>query len=360
MNRQPPLPNLIRPIPLVRCRDEFGSIGTPMSAATAADRAYLHAADLGDPGHDGPYVAEQVYRAPRRMTLLPLLLFLATCVSTFWVGIAYWNPTGPLAISASTGSLMNVRQLVLQNWDLGLTYMLAVILIIFLHEMGHFVATLVYRVPASFPFFIPFPINPIGTMGAVIAMNGSYADRKQIFDIGIAGPLAGLVAAVPIAWLGVSELDLTTQPLGGIGFRLPILMEWFAVASNVPGYEAGDLVWMSQLNPLFVAGWVGMLITGLNMMPVGQLDGGHVTYTLFGRMAHWIAQATIVIAIAFMVYHQNFMLVLMVVFLLFIGTNHPPTRDDSVPLGWFRWILGVVSLAIPILCFPPLVFKIAS
>jgi len=237
---------------------------------------------------------------------------------------------------------------------------MAVILIIFLHEMGHFVATICYRVPASYPFFIPFPINPIGTMGAVIAMNGSYADRKQIFDIGIAGPLAGLVAAVPIAWFGVSELDLTTQPLGGIGFRLPILMEWFAVSTNVPGYEAGDLVWMSQLNPLFVAGWVGMLITGLNMMPVGQLDGGHVTYTLFGRAAHVIAQATIVIAIAFMVYHQNFMLVLMVIFLLFIGTNHPPTRDDSVRLGWFRWTLGIVSLTIPILCFPPLVFKIAS
>ena len=186
------------------------------------------------------------------------------------------------------------------------------------------------------------------------------ADRKQIFDIGIAGPLAGLVAAVPIAYFGVSQLDLTTAPLGGIGFRLPLLMDWFAVATEVPGYESGEPVWMSQLNPLFVAGWVGMLITGLNMMPVGQLDGGHITYALFGKFAHTIAQATIVFAIAFMVYHQNYMLAIMVVLVLLMGTNHPRTRDDSVRLGWFRWTLGLVSLVIPILSFPPLIFKLAN
>ena len=194
----------------------------------------------------------------------------------------------------------------------------------------------------------------------MIGLQGAAADRKQIFDIGIAGPLAGLLAAVPIAYFGVSQLDLTVPPLGGIGFRLPLLMDWFAVSTNVPGYHSGDPVWMSQLNPLFVSGWVGMLITGLNMMPIGQLDGGHITYTLFGRVAHTIAQATIVFAIAFMVYHQNFMLGIMVVLLLLIGTNHPPTRDDTVPLGWFRWTLGLMSLTIPILCFPPLIFKIAS
>jgi membrane-associated protease RseP (regulator of RpoE activity) len=229
-----------------------------------------------------------------------------------------------------------------------------------LHELGHFIATIYYRVPASYPFFLPFPVNPIGTLGAVIGMQGAYADRKQIFDIGIAGPLAGLVAAVPIAYFGVSQLDLTSQPLGGIGFRLPLLLDWFASISEVPGYEYGQPVWMNQLNPLFVAGWVGMLITGLNMMPIGQLDGGHVTYTLFGRAAHYIAQATIVFAIAFMVYHQNYMLGIMVVLLLLMGTNHPPTRDDSVKIGAFRWCLGLTSLIIPVLCFPPLIFKITN
>jgi hypothetical protein len=295
-----------------------------------------------------------------RMKLLPLVLFLLTLLSTFWVGVSEWSPLEPFAVAWSQWSLMGVRKLILAHWDIGLMYMGAVILILFLHEMGHFVGTLIYRVPASFPFFLPFPVNPIGTLGAVIGMQGTAADRKQIFDIGIAGPLAGLVAAVPIAWWGVSQLDLTSSPMGGMGFRLPLLMEWFAVWAEVPGYQWGDAVWMNQLNPLFVAGWVGMLITGLNMMPVGQLDGGHVTYTLFGKFAHRIAQATIVFAIAFMVYHQNFMLVIMVVLLLMMGTDHPPTRDDSVPLGPFRWGLGLVSLAIPLLCFPPLVFDFAG
>ena len=238
--------------------------------------------------------------------------------------------------------------------------MIAVLLILLLHEFGHFFMTLLYKIPASFPFFLPFPANPIGTMGAVIAMQGNAADRKEIFDIGIAGPLAGLVAAVPIAWYGMAELDLTSPARGWVAFRLPLLMQWFADYIQVPGYVDGSVVWLSQLNPLFVAGWVGLLITGLNMMPIGQLDGGHVTYTLFGTSAHAIARATIVIAIAFMTYHGAPTFALMIVLLLMMGTDHPRTRDDSVKLGPVRWALGIVSLTIPILCFPPLVLKVAG
>ena len=298
------------------------------------------------------------YDRYRRKTVLPLLLFMGTCLSTFFVGAAKWSPVGPFFKAIVDWDFFDIRILMLANWDTGLAYMFFVILIIWLHEMGHFVATLIYRVPASYPFFLPLPINPIGTMGAVIAMHGHTADRKQIFDIGLAGPIAGLVAAIPIAWFGVAQLDLTTQAFGGIGFRLPLLMEWFAQWSEVPGYQVGDVVWLSQLNPMFVAGWVGMLITGLNMMPVGQLDGGHVTYTLFGKAAHWIAKGTMLFAIAFMVYYQTLMMILMVVLLLLIGTEHPPTRDDHVPIGWFRWTIGLASLAIPVFCFPPRIFVI--
>ncbi|MEL7498020.1 MAG: site-2 protease family protein [Planctomycetota bacterium] len=296
----------------------------------------------------------------KRRLWLPIFLFIATCFSTFWVGAALWSPNFFLEVGdmINNGSLLRFRRMVLANWDSGLTYMVAVMLILFLHEMGHFVATIIYRVPASFPYFLPFPANPIGTLGAVIVMQGNEADRKEIFDIGIAGPLAGLFAAVPIAYFGVSQLDLTIQPSGGFGFRLPWLMDWFAQLTHVPGYQTGDVVWLNQLNPLFVAGWVGLLITGVNMMPIGQLDGGHITYTLFGRAAHTIAQLTIVFAIAYMVYHLNFMLVLMVVLLLLMGPNHPPTRNDRVPIGPFRYGLGLLSLSIPFLCFPPQVFKI--
>ena len=299
------------------------------------------------------------YARPRRV-VLPVVLFLLTCVSTFWVGVCHWTPNlhQPWVDAFFAGSLLPLRELLLANWESGLTYMSCVLTILLLHEFGHFFMTLFYRVPASYPFFLPFPLNPLGTLGAVIGMQGNAADRKQIFDIGIAGPLAGLVAAVPIAYYGVSQLDMTGPDYGGLGFRMPLLLDWFAKITQVPGYETGQIIFLNKLNPWFVAGWVGMLVTGLNMLPVGQLDGGHVTYTMFGKAAHVIAQLVIVFAISYMVYHLNFMLGLMVILVLLMGPKHPPTLDDTVPLGVFRYALGLVSLSIPVLCFPPRVFEI--
>lgn len=296
----------------------------------------------------------------RRRVGLPVILFGLTCISTFVVGALLWAPLPALSTALVQQDWMPLRQLLWANWPIGLVYMVAVIAILLLHELGHFVATLIYRIPASLPIFLPFPINPIGTMGAVISMHGQWADRKQIFDIGIAGPIAGLVVAIPLTFVGVSQLDLSTVPRGGIGFHLPLLMQWLADWYDVPGYVPGKPVWLNQLNPVFTAAWVGLLITGFNMMPVSQLDGGHVCYTLFGKPAHWIARAAIVLAIAFMVYRQTWFMVLMVGLVLLFGTDHPPTRDDRVPLGRFRWGLGLVSLAIPLLCFPPLIFEIIT
>ena len=294
----------------------------------------------------------------KRRYRIPILLFIATCVSTFWVGITHWQPIQAFSLSMEEGGLMRLRILLLENWEQGLIYMAAVLLILFSHEMGHFIGTIIYKVPASAPIFLPFPINPIGTLGAVIVMQGNVADRKQIFDIGIAGPLAGLVPLIPIAFIGVNQLDLSAVPQTGLGFQIPLLLDWMIRWYEIPNYDG--YVWLNQLNPYFCAAWVGMLITGLNMMPVGQLDGGHVTYTLFGKAAHQIAKAIIVFAIAFMVFHQHFVLVVMVVLVLLMGTNHPPTQNDSQKIGAFRWMLGLASLSIPVLCFPPLIFKITQ
>ena len=296
---------------------------------------------------------------PKRNIKLPVILFLLTCLSTFWVGITDWRPTVPLQEMNLDLFLNYLRVSILENWQQGLLYMACLLLILLLHEFGHFFTTIFYRVPATAPIFLPFPFNPIGTLGAVIGMQGTQANRKQIFDIGIAGPLAGLVAAVPLAYLGVCQLDLTIPPRGGIGFRLPLLMQWMISTTGVEGYQAVEpIVWINQLNPCFAAAWVGLLITGLNMMPVGQLDGGHIVYTLFGKSSRWIAEAAIVLAIAFMVYHQHYILIVMVALVLIMGTQHPPTADDTVKLGPYRWAIGVASLAIPVLCFPPLIFKI--
>ncbi len=292
---------------------------------------------------------------PRRK-LLPLNLFILTCFSTFLAGATQWNPLQFLIESFSgTGGLMPLRTAAVMHWQEGLTYTGCVLLILFTHEMGHFLATLRYRIPASFPFFIPLPISPIGTMGAVIGMDGMKANRREMFDIGIAGPLAGLVVAIPITWIGISQLDLSTPVSGPYYYDSPIAMRMIMDVIQPIGYQSGQLPAHSQLNPFFMAGWVGLLITGLNMIPVGQLDGGHITYALFGKKAHWIARAFMAIAvIAMIVGAASPGLALMAILVLFvIGTDHPPTSDDTARLGVGRTVLGFLSLSIPILCFAP-------
>ena len=285
-----------------------------------------------------------------RRVLLPIALFVATCLSTFYVGATSWMPLAYL------DSWRAMRIEVGGNLVQGLEYMGAVLAILLTHEMGHFVTTLVYRIPSSFPYCIPVPINAIGTMGAVIGMDGLKANRKEMFDLGLSGPIAGLVVAVPVLWKGILDLDLST-PGYGLGFYNPLLIQWM-IEWLRPDLGEVAMVKTSQLNPYFMAGWVGLLITGLNMLPISQLDGGHAIYALFGRRAHTIARAFLIAAILFIVIEEVYFWTLMLTLVILIGADHPPTSDDNVPIGPVRWIVGVASLAIPILCFPPYGFEI--
>lgn len=289
----------------------------------------------------------------RRRTL-PLVLFVATCLSTFWVGAAKYQP------SEALGDTRLMWATIQSNWLEGLTYMGAVLAILLTHEMGHFVQTVRHGIPASYPLCIPVPFNPIGTMGAVISMDGMRANRKQIFDIGIAGPLAGLVVAIPILWIGVGQLDLSTEPtVREIKLNSPLIVNWMMEYQHPEWKHKADWIGISQVNPLFMAGWVGMLITGLNMLPVSQLDGGHTLYGLFGPRAHTYARAFVVVAIGYVVMFldQAAIWTPMLILVILMGVNHPKTADDSVELDDVRWILGVASLSIPILCFPLLGLK---
>lgn len=292
---------------------------------------------------DYPNLTKDLLQTPQRRIKLPIVLFLLTCLSTFWVGAALWRPEQFFS---------DWRLAIYANWGTGLLYMGCVLSILMFHEMGHFLMTVRYRIPASLPYFIPVPISILGTMGAVIAMAGYRANRRQTFDIGIAGPLAGLIVAIPVLWLGVKDLDLTQTGYGGVALDLPwlvrIMLGWLQ-----PEHASVDHVWISQVNPFFMAGWVGLLITGLNMVPISQLDGGHVIYALFRRRAHWIARGFLLFALAYIIWAEAYMWTVMVVFVTLIGTDHPPTADDEMPLGRGRFVLGLVSLAIPLLCFPP-------
>jgi len=279
---------------------------------------------------------------------VPLILFIATCLSTFYVGAADWRPQ----LVDSTNDIWRV---VTTNWEQGLTYMGAVLAILLTHEMGHFLQTVRYRIPASYPLCIPVPFSLIGTMGAVISMDGMRANRKQIFDIGIAGPLAGLAVAAPILYIGVQQLDLSITPSAhDIQLYNPVIVRWMIEWMHPEWVNRAAWVSVSQLNPFFMAGWVGMLITGLNMLPVSQLDGGHTIYALFGRDAYKFARAFIIIAIIYVVLNleQAAIWTPMLILVILLGIHHPPTSDDSVELDDFRWILGVASMAIPVLCFP--------
>jgi membrane-associated protease RseP (regulator of RpoE activity) len=242
---------------------------------------------------------------------------------------------------------------VIRNWDQGLIYMACALGILFAHEMGHFLATVRYRIPASLPFFIPLPFTPLGTLGAVIGMDGRRANRRQLFDIGIAGPLAGLVIAVPVLCLGVATMDLG-KPAGGLyAIDTPLLARWLFAVMHPDHYHAALTLTSAQLNPLYMAGWVGMLVTGLNMMPISQLDGGHVLYTLFGRRAHVLARLLVFTLIAYIVFWEASIWAPMLIIVILLGIDHPPTANDAVPLGWFRRALGFASLSIPLLCLPP-------
>ena len=179
----------------------------------------------------------------RRIPRTPIVLFLVTCLTTYAAG-------GPI-------------------------YCTALMFILACHEAGHWVQMRRYRVPASLPYFIPMPIGPLGTMGAVISMRGNMGDRKALFDIGISGPLAGLVPTIIFTIVGLSWSQPVSHIVnsGGLGFGESILFGFLA-ERLAPTSSGMDLV----LHPFAHAGWVGMLLTAVNLFPIGQLDGGHILY----------------------------------------------------------------------------------
>ena len=267
---------------------------------------------------------------PRRRVYLPLALFVATCASTYF-SYKWWE-------SSSSAE--------------ALTYSISIMAILLCHEAGHFVQTLRYRVYASLPYFIPMPGSPIGTLGAVIGMEARVGDRKAVFDIGISGPLAGLVPTLIFTAIGLAHSSF--KPLAAISpddhfVGVPIVFEWIQRLVKGP-IPAGFTL---DFGPLAYAGWVGLLITSLNLMPVGQLDGGHILYALLRRKAHKVAWLFLVSAIAAMVIFRVPEWTLMVILLLFIGVRHPPTADDDVPLGIVRIILGWLTLAFVVVGFTP-------
>ncbi|MCH2213402.1 MAG: site-2 protease family protein [Fuerstiella sp.] len=310
------------------------------------------------------------YRHRRRRQLrLCIFLFLSTWVSTTLVGSGFVPLVAlpgffdtelqeTILADFSKGQISpSDRNQVFSEWYSGLlmqgfSYSIPLMLILLCHEMGHFLQAVRYRVPASFPFFIPLPIPPLGTMGAVIAQGRGAADRKQMFDIAVSGPLAGLFVTLPILYFGIEASHFEFEFLMAgryVEFGEPLIIQWFITWIHGPTPNGQILV----MHGMAHAGWVGIFVTALNLIPIGQLDGGHLAYTLLGKPAHWIAFAVVFAAAGYMIATGTYSYILFLILILVMGMRHPPTRDDTVSLGTFRHVLGWLTLAFLLIGFTP-------
>ncbi len=277
----------------------------------------------------------------------PLICLAACGVSTWFVGAVHWRPTEYIG---NWGTLWPVLA---AHWPKGLLYMTAIMGILGMHELGHFWATRRHGISASYPYFLPLPIVPFGTLGAVIGLAEQQANRRQLLDVAVAGPLAGLIIAIPVAWIGLADLP-PPQPTPSRGFVLqpPWLLQWMLQWRH-PEWAGQPGFPLEILNPWLMAAWVGLWITGLNLLPIGQLDGGHVAYALLGRKAHWLARTLLLAAIAYILVAERYEWVLMTALLCLLGVDHPPTAQDELPLDRKRCLLGWIVAGLPILCFTP-------
>lgn len=289
-----------------------------------------------------------------------LILFTLTVVSTFYAGtVNTANQHRLLLRDRQTGQVLEIIDRHAMLID-GAIYCAGVIGILVFHEMGHYLQARRYRVPASPPYFIPMPITPLGTMGAVIFQQPDVADRKMLFDIAISGPLAGLVVALPLAWWGVQRGVIVTAPPGyNPGFNDPLILRWLIDHFFGPLQPNQDIL----VNPVYFAAWVGILLTAVNLVPMGQLDGGHILYCLLGRRAHKIAVGLFAFAVGAAIYNiafgdKSYLAWLVMLGLVFFGgIRHLPTSNDSVPLGPVRIILGWITLAFVVIGFTPSPFR---
>lgn len=295
--------------------------------------------------------------------LINLFLFIFTFFTTTIAGV-FWANRDPYQLN---------------NFNLGLTYSILILLVISTHEFGHYFAARYHKVPVTLPYYVPFPfifLNPFGTMGAVIRMKSRYYSRRALLDIGAAGPIAGWITSVIILIIGFvnlpplnylyqlhPEYSASGIPVSGFTFGYSILF-W----SMEKIFTSSPNVFMPPMNevyhyPFLCVGWFGLLITSLNMLPVGQLDGGHISYAMFGDKHKYVAYTVFGLLIIFGLLGLlpflgvnnntgsiNWLVWAALIFFV-IKIKHPSTYSESeepldsgrMLIGWFTYFIFIIS-----------------
>ena len=325
---------------------------------------------------------------PNTRIYINVILFVLTIISMLFV----WMDVPPEAIPTS-GSLPVT--LILKYFFSGWPFALSMMGILFTHEMGHYIACRIYKVPATLPYFLPVPIPPLGTLGAFIAMRGIPKNKRVLFDVGVAGPIAGLVIAIPVVFLGLylSHLGpIEKLPAGMSGFLegnslFYLFAKYVVFGKLLPqpvnyGGLSPVLYWIRyflsgqpipfngldvQLHQVAMAGWAGLLVTALNLVPVGTLDGGHVAYGLFGEKASKIFPIIMGVLIAliflpglltFSFGSFNLSWLLWALILLWLGRVRTQPLDDITELDTNRRVIGYVMLIMFVLLFTPVLMVV--
>jgi membrane-associated protease RseP (regulator of RpoE activity) len=277
---------------------------------------------------------------------LHVVLFGVTIATTTFVGAGHY--------ASFLSDFTNLHLRLPLPWLLvhGFWYSGTILAILGCHELGHYAACRYYDVDASLPFFIPAPLLT-GTLGAFIRIRELIPTKRMLFDIGIAGPIAGFAVAVPALFIGLAMSHVVRVPPDMNGYELgePLLFKLASVllwGTPPDGYSL-------NLHPMAFAAWFGLLATALNLFPIGQLDGGHISYAVLGRRSSQVTLAAVgvVIALSYFAMSWRVWTVLMVVMLFTFGRHHPRTIDEDVPLDRARVILAFIALAMFIVCFTP-------
>jgi membrane-associated protease RseP (regulator of RpoE activity) len=238
----------------------------------------------------------------------------------------------------------------------GFWYSIPILAILAAHEFGHYFYCRRHNVDATLPYFIPAPPPPFfiaGTLGAVIRIKEPFPSKKALFDIGVAGPIAGFVVLVPLLYWGVTMSEVSAAPGSENVIYLgePLLYQAMERLHFGALPQGADV----YLHPMAFAAWFGMFATALNLLPFGQLDGGHIMYSVLGRRSWYVSAATLVgaIALTFISLSWLLMAIMMVAMAVFLGFRHPRILDEHVPLDGFRMAVAVLALLIFIVCFTP-------